>query len=149
MRFIIAALDIRPALLRNAARHTLICTKITSAPVSAHSSARRLLCTQIPHFIEDDMGKDGKSGKNFNLKVPKGTRDCTFLSPKISCMLSLPLSLSADNTRDRGRCGLPRPPLPNGHRHLQAPRSDDPRHARLRTQGHPEWKIWRRLKVDL
>jgi histidyl-tRNA synthetase len=68
----------RPALLQNAFRHTIVHSKITPAAARAQFSIpRRLYCAQAPAFNEDDMGKEDKSGKNFTLKVPKGTRDCT------------------------------------------------------------------------
>ncbi len=84
MRLIPAPHVIRPALfqLQNVARHTFIYHQTTPALIRVRSSARRLYSTQFPPSIDDDMGKDDKSGKNFNLKVPKGTRDCTFFLRK-------------------------------------------------------------------
>jgi histidyl-tRNA synthetase len=69
----------RPALLQNAVRHTLGCRKIVSPPAQPFACApRRPYCAPSTiHAIDDDMGKDDKS-KNFTLKVPKGTRDCTL-----------------------------------------------------------------------
>lgn len=71
-----------PALFKNIPRHTIIRSKIprTSAPARPFQF-RRLFSAQSPvGTLDDDMGKDDKS-KNFNLKVPKGTRDCVLYPP--------------------------------------------------------------------
>jgi histidyl-tRNA synthetase len=66
-----------PALFQSALRHTAARSKITSTPTRARIPRPRILCSQaftLP--ADDDMGKEDKASKNFNLKVPKGTRDC-------------------------------------------------------------------------
>jgi len=47
-----------------------------SAPARAFQTRRTYSVQSAVGAIDDDMGKDDKS-KNFNLKVPKGTRDWT------------------------------------------------------------------------
>jgi len=51
--------------------------KIPSATLRTHHPLhfRRYCCQPLPPSFDDDMGKEDKS-KSFNLKVPKGTRDC-------------------------------------------------------------------------
>lgn len=67
----------RPALLQKLARHTLIGCQTTPALACSYRPAlRRLLCAQSLPSLDTDMGKEDKSSKGFNLKVPKGTRDC-------------------------------------------------------------------------
>ena len=72
-----------PALLHDALRHTFACSKIRPRPLRVRPSTLcRRLCTQVSPWDHDDdanMGKEDKS-KSFNLKVPKGTRDCMFFS---------------------------------------------------------------------
>ncbi|KAF9699090.1 hypothetical protein EKO04_002802 [Ascochyta lentis] len=67
-----------PALLQNIPRHTIARSKITRtvAPTWAFQPRRIYSVQSSIGAIDDDMGKDDKS-KNFNLKVPKGTRDWT------------------------------------------------------------------------
>ena len=82
MRLFIFIPHLHPALARRYSGRTLISipSKVPCTAVRPHCPrARRLYCSQ-PHTpsIDDDMGKEDKAGKNFNLKVPKGTRDCTW-----------------------------------------------------------------------
>lgn len=65
----------RPACLQKVLRHTLR-SATTPLPCSYRAAPRRLLCAPSLPSIDDDMGKEDKSSKGFNLKVPKGTRDC-------------------------------------------------------------------------
>jgi histidyl-tRNA synthetase len=67
-----------PALLPNIPRHTIVRHKFTrlAAPARPFLPLRVYSVQSSIGAIDDDMGKDDKS-KNFNLKVPKGTRDCT------------------------------------------------------------------------
>ncbi|USP82659.1 histidyl-trna synthetase [Curvularia clavata] len=68
-----------PALLQDALRYTFAYRKFTPTPTAFRVRlciSRRRLCTQASPLIDDEMGKEDKS-KNFNLKVPKGTRDWT------------------------------------------------------------------------
>ncbi|KAF1365735.1 histidyl-tRNA synthetase-like protein [Lizonia empirigonia] len=67
-----------PALLQNIPRHTVACSKITriAAPTWSFQSRRVYSAQSSIGAFDDDMGKEDKS-KNFNLKVPKGTRDWT------------------------------------------------------------------------
>jgi len=70
----------RTALLSDVFRFTFAGSKIKTASSRAYFSARpHRLCAQFSPSFDDDMGKEDKASKNFNLKVPKGTRDCTFL----------------------------------------------------------------------
>lgn len=70
----------RPALLHRVLQHTF-----TPGKFARLSPTRRLLCTQSTTYdIDEDMGKEDKASKNFNLKVPKGTRDCRPLLPQPS-----------------------------------------------------------------
>jgi hypothetical protein len=74
----------RPALLPNILRNTSTCTKLKEITrIRAPTFSRRLSCQQPSTYSvdEEDMGKDDKNSKNFNLKVPKGTRDCVCFSP--------------------------------------------------------------------
>lgn len=66
-----------PALLQDALRYTFACRKLTPTPlrIRIFTSPRRRLCTQASCLFDNEMGKEDKS-KSFNLKVPKGTRDC-------------------------------------------------------------------------
>jgi len=65
-----------PALLQDALRLTFAYSKTSPAPIRLRLFApRRRLSTQASLLVDDDMGKEDKS-KSFNLKVPKGTRDC-------------------------------------------------------------------------
>jgi histidyl-tRNA synthetase len=65
-----------PALFQDALRYTFAYRKVSPTPVRLHLLApRRRYCTQNSLLGFDDMGKEDKS-KSFNLKVPKGTRDC-------------------------------------------------------------------------
>lgn len=67
-----------PALFQDALRYTFAYRKVSPTPFRLHLLApRRRFCTQNSLLGFDDMGKEDKS-KSFNLKVPKGTRDCTF-----------------------------------------------------------------------
>jgi histidyl-tRNA synthetase len=67
----------RPALSRYTFWRTSAPSKFTSTAFRAHRTPLRLYCNEpLTGFVDDDMGKDDKSSKNFNLKVPKGTRDC-------------------------------------------------------------------------
>lgn len=68
-----------PALLQNIPRHTIVRSKITRLVTPTRLFQARRIHSNHSLFgaIEDDMGKDDKS-KSFNLKVPKGTRDCTL-----------------------------------------------------------------------
>jgi histidyl-tRNA synthetase len=69
----------RPALSQYILRRTSARSKIICAPFRAQHLTLRPYCDQpFTGFVDDDMGKEDKSSKNFNLKVPKGTRDCTF-----------------------------------------------------------------------
>lgn len=140
---------IRPALLQNALRHTFACSKFPSAPTRAlFPHPRRLFCSESSDSVDNEMGKDDKS-KAFNLKVPKGTRDCTALIFFSHIVFKIHLRTKANSPRDwRGR-GPPRPSFPNRNRRLQAPRRDHARHARLRTEGDPQRQIRRRLETHL
>ena len=89
-----------PALLQDALRYTFAYRKLTPTPTAFRVRLcipRRRLCTQASPLIDDEMGKEDKS-KNFNLKVPKGTRDCecscTFpsLAPLSLCLPAKALS---------------------------------------------------------
>lgn len=73
-----------PALFQNISRHTIVRSKITriTTPVRPFQSRRVYSVQPSIGAIDDDMGKEDKS-KNFNLKVPKGTRDC-MLRPILS-----------------------------------------------------------------
>jgi hypothetical protein len=62
----------RPALIQYTAH-----SKFISTPFRA-CCPPRLYCSKPLIGFDDDMGKEDKSSKNFNLKVPKGTRDCRF-----------------------------------------------------------------------
>lgn len=97
----------------------------------------------------DAMGKKDadKKGSNFQLKVPKGTRDCTSYSS---------IQYGRGGMRmliiyHRGRRRL-RPPRPNLHarnRNLQTPRRRLPRHPRLRAARDPLRQIRRRQQTHL
>jgi histidyl-tRNA synthetase len=66
-----------PALLQDALRYTFAYHKASPTSIRVHLLApRRRFCTQNSLLGYDDMGKEDKN-KSFNLKVPKGTRDCT------------------------------------------------------------------------
>lgn len=68
-----------PALLPKIPRHTYTCNKLKKVTrIRAPILSRRLSSQQSFTYPVDegDMGKDDKNSKNFNLKVPKGTRDC-------------------------------------------------------------------------
>jgi histidyl-tRNA synthetase len=69
----------RPALFRFTLRRTSATSKFTRTAFRAYRPPLRPYCSQpLTGFVDDDMGKEDKSSKNFNLKVPKGTRDCTI-----------------------------------------------------------------------
>jgi histidyl-tRNA synthetase len=66
-----------PALSRYIVRRTPTRSKFVCTPSRPHHLPFRAYCDQsLTGAVDDDMGKDDKSTKNFNLKVPKGTRDC-------------------------------------------------------------------------
>jgi histidyl-tRNA synthetase len=67
-----------PALFQDAFRYTFAYRKVCPITIRARFlTPRRRFCTQnSPVGFDDDMGKEDKN-KSFNLKVPKGTRDCT------------------------------------------------------------------------
>lgn len=79
-----------PALLQNIPRHTIVRSKFVriTAPACPFQSRRVYSIQSSIGAIDDDMGKDDKS-KNFNLKVPKGTRDCMLRSMLSSCIVRL------------------------------------------------------------
>lgn len=89
-----------PALLQNIPRHTIVRYKFTRLAAPARPlQPRRVYSVQSSiGLLDDDMGKDDKS-KNFNLKVPKGTRDCTPCSQPLCRVFEL--DQFADVTRDR------------------------------------------------
>jgi histidyl-tRNA synthetase len=67
----------RPALFRYTLRRTSAPSKFTCTAFRASRTPLRPYCNEpLTGFVDDDMGKDDKSSKSFNLKVPKGTRDC-------------------------------------------------------------------------
>jgi histidyl-tRNA synthetase len=70
----------RPALLQYTVRRTSAHSKFTCTPFRTRCPPR-LYCSKPLVGFDDDMGKEDKSSKNFNLKVPKGTRDCGFRPP--------------------------------------------------------------------
>jgi hypothetical protein len=72
---------VRPALSQYTRRHTATHGKITYVQQRALCAPLRSYCSRPLLGFDDDMGKDDKPGKNFNLKVPKGTRDCMLKSP--------------------------------------------------------------------
>jgi hypothetical protein len=74
-------------------------SKIVCAPFRAHFLPLRAYCDQaLTGAEEDDMGKEDKSSKNFNLKVPKGTRDC-MLDPHVLYALACVLQLSLTGSK--------------------------------------------------
>lgn len=93
----------RPALSQTLARY-ISCGK--TLPFVAHTPfliPRRLFSARLPTDfdldLDDEMGKEDKSGKNFNLKVPKGTRDCEFGIP-FSSSLGQPYGTATHCARD-------------------------------------------------
>ncbi|KAH7405788.1 histidyl-tRNA synthetase [Phaeosphaeria sp. MPI-PUGE-AT-0046c] len=67
----------RPALLRYTLRRTSTVVKFPRTLIGAPILPLRQYSSLPLTGFDDDMGKDDKSSKNFNLKVPKGTRDWT------------------------------------------------------------------------
>lgn len=68
-----------PALFQDALRYTFAYRKVSRTSIRTYilASRRRFSTQTSPLGFDDDMGKEDKN-KSFNLKVPKGTRDCTF-----------------------------------------------------------------------
>lgn len=138
-----------PALLQNIPRHTIVRSKFArfSAPARAFQTRRTYSVQSAVGAIDDDMGKDDKS-KNFNLKVPKGTRDC-MLRPLLQRCAACTEPRCTDIARDWRGCRSPRSPLRDRDHRLQAPRRHDSRHTRLRAEGNPQRQIWRGLEAHL